>query len=149
MISSGCCETCRRIFNPRFTTYRTRNLHCCSSISGLWVGIAANVQEPQPHPHRGGTDPVGFRIARAFRNWQPSHVHAVMMVYPLFGYRTTPVLTSVEARPRPSWLWIIVDILAPTTASPVMTVLLRKASEQGIMRCTVYPINPLCSCPPV
>lgn len=114
-------------------------------ISGLWVGIAANVQEPQPHPHRAGHRPGGIlyregisKLATFSRACNDDGI-PIVWLQDISGF---DIGVEAEAQGLLGYGSSLIYSNS-TTRSPVMTVLLRKASGAGYYAMHGLPYKPI------
>ena len=114
-------------------------------ISGLWVGIAANVQEPQPHPRRAGHRPGGIlyregisKLATFSRACSDDGI-PIVWLQDISGF---DIGVEAEAQGLLGYGSSLIYSNS-TTASPVMTVLLRKASGAGYYAMHGLPYKPI------
>lgn len=114
-------------------------------ISGLWIGIAANVQEPQPHPHRAGHRPGGIlyregisKLATFSRACSDDGI-PIVWLQDISGF---DIGVEAEAQGLLGYGSSLIYSNS-TTASPVMTVLLRKASGAGYYAMHGLPYKPI------
>lgn len=118
---------------------------CIAKISGVWVGIAANVQEPQPHPTQAGYRPGGIlyregiaKLAAFSRACSDDGIPLIWLqdisgfdigveaeALGLLGYGSSLIYSN------------------STTQAPVFTVLLRKASGAGYYAMHGLPYKPI------
>ena len=101
-------------------------------ISGLWVGVAANVQEPQPHPHRAGHRPGGIlyregisKLATFSRACSDDGI-PIVWLQDISGFDI-----GVEAEAQ-GLLGYGSSLIYSNSNQAMMTVLLRKASGAGL-----------------
>ncbi len=114
-------------------------------ISGLWVGIAANVQEPQPHPHRAGHRPGGIlyregisKLATFSRACNDDGI-PIVWLQDISGF---DIGVEAEAQGLLGYGSSLIYSNS-TTRAPVMTVLLRKASGAGYYAMHGLPYKPI------
>ena len=114
-------------------------------ISGLWVGIAANVQEPQPNPHRAGHRPGGIlyregisKLATFSRACNDDGI-PIVWLQDISGF---DIGVEAEAQGLLGYGSSLIYSNS-TTQAPVMTVLLRKASGAGYYAMHGLPYKPI------
>lgn len=114
-------------------------------ISGLWVGIAANVQEPQPHPRRAGHRPGGILyregIAKLAAFSRACNDDGIPLIW-LQDISGFDIGVEAEAQGLLGYGSSLIYSNA-TTKTPVFTVLLRKASGAGYYAMHGLPYEPI------
>ena len=113
-------------------------------ISGLWVGLAANVQEPQPHPFKQGHRPGGILYREgisklaAFSRACSDDGLPIVWLQDISGF---DIGVEAEAQGLLGYGSSLIYSNS-TTKSPVMTILLRKASGAGYYAMHGLPYKP-------
>ena len=114
-------------------------------ISGLWVGIAANVQEPQPHPRQAGHRPGGILyregIAKLAAFSRACNDDGIPLIW-LQDISGFDIGVEAEAQGLLGYGSSLIYSNA-TTKAPVFTVLLRKASGAGYYAMHGLPYEPI------
>ena len=114
-------------------------------ISGLWVGIAANVQEPQPHPRKAGHRPGGILyregIAKLAAFSRACNDDGIPLIW-LQDISGFDIGVEAEAQGLLGYGSSLIYSNA-TTSAPVFTVLLRKASGAGYYAMHGLPYEPI------
>lgn len=114
-------------------------------VSGLWIGIAANVQEPQPHPFKPGHRPGGILYREGIAKLSTfSRVCSddgipIVWLQDISGF---DIGVEAEAQGLLGYGSSLIYSNS-TTRAPVMTVLLRKASGAGYYAMHGLPYKPI------
>jgi 3-methylcrotonyl-CoA carboxylase beta subunit len=116
-----------------------------AKISGLWVGIASNVLEPQPHPSREGHRPGGILYREGIAKLASFSRACSDDGIPLFWLQDISgfdIGIEAEAQGLLGYGSSLIYSNA-TTKTPVFTVLLRKASGAGYYAMHGLPYEPI------
>lgn len=116
-----------------------------AKISGLWVGIAANVLEPQPHPTKEGHRPGGILYREGIAKLASFSRACSDDGIPLFWLQDISgfdIGIEAEAQGLLGYGSSLIYSNA-TTRTPVFTILLRKASGAGYYAMHGLPYDPV------